>query len=167
MNCVERVLYYSDTVVPEPFAPPANAIVPSPTWPERGALEFSDYVMRYRPDTQDVLHNVSFAVQGGEKIGIVGRTGSGKSSLMVSLFRLIGENCHSGRIVLDGVDIDRIGLNTLRPELAIIPQVGAPTLYLGMVHRLELLHILLRRTPSCFRVLFGLISTLSASWDPT
>ena len=95
----------------------------------RGAIEFSDYRMSYRAGTPEVLHGVSFAVRGGEKVGIVGRTGSGKSSLMVSLFRLIEDGCHSGRILLDGVDVDGLGVSALRRELAIIPQ--EPVLFSG------------------------------------
>jgi ABC-type dipeptide/oligopeptide/nickel transport system ATPase component len=71
--------------------------------------------MSYRAGTPEVLHGVSFAVRGGEKVGVVGRTGSGKSSLMVSLFRLIEDGCHSGRILLDGVDVD--GLEGLADSL--------------------------------------------------
>ena len=80
------------------------------------------FQMRYRPMTPLVLKGVSFRVRGGEKVGIVGRTGAGKSSVMVALFRLIGEDCHDGSLLLDDVDTDRLGLSTLRPQLAIIPQ---------------------------------------------
>jgi ABC-type multidrug transport system fused ATPase/permease subunit len=69
MNCVERVLYYSDTVEQEPFEPPAEgAVKPPPSWPARGAVEFKDYEMRYRPATPLVLKGVSFRVRGGEKV---------------------------------------------------------------------------------------------------
>lgn len=132
MNCVERVVYYSDTVDQEPFEPPAvGAVTPPPSWPARGAVEFRDYKMRYRPNTPLVLKGVSFRVRGGEKVGIVGRTGAGKSSIMVSLFRLIANECHSGSILLDEVDVDRIGLSRLRPELAIIPQ--DPVMFSGTI----------------------------------
>jgi ABC-type multidrug transport system fused ATPase/permease subunit len=142
MNSVERICYYPDTVKPEPYEPKARgaavagadgALVAAPAppaaWPATGSIEFRDYRMRYRPGTPEVLHGVNFAVAGGEKVGIVGRTGSGKSSIMVSLFRLVDEACHSGRIAVDGVDIDTLGLARLRRELAIIPQ--DPTLFSG------------------------------------
>lgn len=78
--------------------------------------------MRYRAGAPLVLKDVSFAVPGGSKVGIVGRTGAGKSSLVSCLFRLVG--LEAGSIVIDGVDIDTIGLHDLRQHLSIIPQVG-------------------------------------------
>jgi ABC-type multidrug transport system fused ATPase/permease subunit len=134
MNSVERLTHYVDTIEAEPFDAPAAGRAPAPSplppsWPAKGALEFRDYRMSYRAGTPEVLHGVSFAVRGGEKVGIVGRTGSGKSSLMVSLFRLIEDRCHSGQILLDGVDVDGVGVSALRRELAIIPQ--EPVLFSG------------------------------------
>jgi len=129
---VERVAYYTDNVAQEPMEKPSatrkEEIVPA-VWPSKGSIEFNKYKMKYRESTPEVLHGVSFTIKGGEKVGVVGRTGSGKSSLMVSLCRLIEDQCHSGQIVIDGVDIDGIGLNTLRSALAIIPQ--EPVLFSG------------------------------------
>jgi ATP-binding cassette subfamily C (CFTR/MRP) protein 1 len=139
MNSVERLAHYTDTTPTEPFdcprdrdtgKPVAPAAVPD-GWPTAGALTFRDYRMSYREGTPEVLHGVSFDLRGGQKVGIVGRTGSGKSSLMVSLFRLIEDACHSGTIAVDGVDIDTVGLSTLRSALAIIPQ--DPILFSGTV----------------------------------
>jgi ATP-binding cassette subfamily C (CFTR/MRP) protein 1 len=130
MNSVERLTHYADTIAAEPFDAPAAgraAAAPPPSWPARGALEFRNYRMSYRAGTPEVLHGVSFAVRGGEKVGVVGRTGSGKSSLMVSLFRLIEDGCHSGQILLDGVDVDGLGVSTLRRELAISEWRAAAT----------------------------------------
>ncbi|XP_067675076.1 ATP-binding cassette sub-family C member 2-like [Haliotis asinina] len=96
-------------------------------WPNKGRLEFLNYSLRYRPDRDLVLRNISFSVRGGEKIGVVGRTGAGKSSLTLSLFRLVEPA--EGAILLDGVDIADIGLHDLREKLAIIPQ--DPFLFTG------------------------------------
>ncbi|XP_046342176.2 multidrug resistance-associated protein 1-like isoform X2 [Haliotis rufescens] len=96
-------------------------------WPERGRLEFHNYSLRYSRGGDLVLRNISFTVHGGEKVGVVGRTGAGKSSLMLSLFRLVKPA--EGAIVIDGVDIADIGLHDLREKLAIIPQ--DPVLFTG------------------------------------
>lgn len=85
--------------------------------------------VRYRPSTPAILKGVSFTVEGGHKIGVVGRTGSGKSTLVAALFRLV--EASSGRIVIDGVDIGALGLQDLRTRLSIIPQ--DPTLFEGTV----------------------------------
>ncbi len=135
MNSVERVTHYLDETPSEPFETPLPAEdglprTPAPIgWPSAGALTVSNYRMRYRENTPEVLHGVSFSIRAGEKVGIVGRTGSGKSSIIASLFRLIEGPCHSGSITLDGVDIDGVGLRQLRSALAIIPQ--EPTVFSG------------------------------------
>ncbi|KAI9350761.1 hypothetical protein BDR26DRAFT_930068 [Obelidium mucronatum] len=89
-------------------------------WPSEGRVVFKDLKMRYREGTPLILNGISVALKGGEKVGIVGRTGAGKSSLSVALFRL--SEAESGSIEVDGIDISRIGLNTLRTRLTIIPQ---------------------------------------------
>eukprot|EP00752_Nemacystus_decipiens_P001289 g1282.t1 len=97
-------------------------------WPWEGRIEFRDGVtMRYRPDTELVLKGVSLAIRPGEKIGIVGRTGSGKSTLMQVLFRMV--DCEGGSVAIDGVDTKAIGLAALRSRLTIIPQ--EPVLFSG------------------------------------
>ncbi|OQR85427.1 multidrug resistance-associated protein 1 [Achlya hypogyna] len=96
-------------------------------WPATGKVEFADVSFRYKPTDPLVLKNVSFAVAGGEKIGIVGRTGAGKSSLMMALFRM--NDVAGGKVAIDGVDIATVGLKTLRSHLAIIPQ--NPVLFKG------------------------------------
>ncbi|KAE8321309.1 hypothetical protein BDV39DRAFT_186013 [Aspergillus sergii] len=127
MNSVERVKEYLEVeqeaaaVIPE-SRPPAH-------WPSGGAVEFANYTTRYRPDLDPVLRNVSFTVQPGEKVGIVGRTGAGKSSLALALFR--GLEAEKGRIVIDGVDIGSIGLRDLRESITIVPQ--DPTLFTGTI----------------------------------
>nr|XP_010972089.1 ATP-binding cassette sub-family C member 10 isoform X2 [Camelus bactrianus] len=98
-------------------------------WLTRGSVEFQDVVLVYRPGLPNALDGVTFCVQPGEKLGIVGRTGSGKSSLLLVLFRLLEPS--SGTVLLDGVDTSQLELAELRSQLAIIPQ--EPFLFSGTV----------------------------------
>ncbi|KAG8337592.1 Canalicular multispecific organic anion transporter 1 [Homalodisca vitripennis] len=100
---------------------------PKPEWPNQGVVQFQDYQVRYREGLDLVLRGVTFTVSAGEKIGIVGRTGAGKSSLTLCLFRII--EAAGGQIQIDGVDISNIGLGDLRSKLTIIPQ--DPVLFCG------------------------------------
>ncbi|GAB2265123.1 Multidrug resistance-associated protein 7 [Dionaea muscipula] len=102
---------------------------PPQNWPAVGKVEIQDLQIRYRPDTPLVLRGISCTFQGGDKIGIVGRTGSGKTTLIGALFRLVEPA--GGRIIVDGVDICSIGLHDLRSRCGIIPQ--DPTLFNGTV----------------------------------
>lgn len=102
---------------------------PASSWPADGAISFSDVNLRYRPGLPRVLRGLTFSVNAKEKIGIVGRTGAGKSSLMVALMRLT--ELDAGTITIDGVDISSIGLADLRSRIAIIPQ--DPVLFSGTV----------------------------------
>mmetsp|Transcript_28549 Transcript_28549/g.67042 ORF Transcript_28549/g.67042 Transcript_28549/m.67042 type:complete len:1480 (+) Transcript_28549:1-4440(+) len=120
MSSVERILYYTDNIEPEaPDVIPEKDPEPG-TWPLKGEIELSNASMRYR-DGPLVLKDLSFTVKGGEKIGVCGRTGSGKSSLMIALFR-ISEIEKDGSIFVDGVDIGEIGTAALRQNISIIPQ---------------------------------------------
>lgn len=121
MNSVERVLYYSNNIDSEaPDFVPDND--PSPgTWPLKGEIELKNASMRYR-DGPMVLKNISLRVRAGEKVGVCGRTGSGKSSLMVLLFRIAEIERDGGQILIDGVDLSSIGTSPLRTNLSIIPQ---------------------------------------------
>jgi len=96
-------------------------------WPSKGEVEFVNYSTKYRPDLDLVVKDISFKVSSGEKIGIVGRTGAGKSSLTLALFRII--EATEGKIMIDGVDINKVGLLDLRSKLAVIPQ--EPVLFSG------------------------------------
>ena len=90
-------------------------------WPSEGSVEYHNYSTRYRPDLQLVLNKLNLTVKPGEKIGIVGRTGAGKSSLTLSLFRML--EAAEGCIKIDGVDIAKLGLHQLRNSVTILPQV--------------------------------------------
>ena len=89
-------------------------------FPKRGEIKFVNYYVRYRPDTKLVLKNINFTINPGEKIGIVGRTGSGKTTLCLGLFRIL--EATKGQILIDGVDISKIGLELLRDSISLIPQ---------------------------------------------
>eukprot|EP00639_Heterosigma_akashiwo_P026899 CAMPEP_0194701260 /NCGR_PEP_ID=MMETSP0295-20121207/26093_1 /TAXON_ID=39354 /ORGANISM="Heterosigma akashiwo, Strain CCMP2393" /LENGTH=486 /DNA_ID=CAMNT_0039595443 /DNA_START=210 /DNA_END=1671 /DNA_ORIENTATION=- len=102
---------------------------PRPGWPEAGALEVRDLVLRYPSMQRPVLRGLRFAVPARARVGVVGRTGAGKSSLMAALFRLVEPE--AGSIWIDGVDTGKLGLHTLRRRLAIIPQ--EPVLFQGTV----------------------------------
>ncbi|XP_077856030.1 ATP-binding cassette sub-family C member 10 isoform X14 [Macaca mulatta] len=123
---VERLEEYSCDLPQEPQGQPLQL---GTGWLTQGGVEFQDVVLAYRPGLPNALDGVTFCVQPGEKLGIVGRTGSGKSSLLLVLFRLLEPS--SGRVLLDGVDISQLELAQLRSQLAIIPQ--EPFLFSGTV----------------------------------
>lgn len=99
-------------------------------WPAEGKLEIIDLSMRYRENLPLVLNKISFTVLPGEKIGICGRTGSGKSSMFVALFRIV-EPEQGTRVILDGIDISKLGLRDLRSKMAMIPQ--DPFMFAGTI----------------------------------
>ncbi|KAG8247924.1 Canalicular multispecific organic anion transporter 1 [Homalodisca vitripennis] len=121
---VERIKEYAE--VPQEAAWEIQPR-PNPEWPNQGVVQFQDYQVRYREGLELVLKGVTFTVSGGEKVGIVGRTGAGKSSLTLGLFRII--EAAGGHIFIDGLDISKIGLKDLRSKLTIIPQ--DPVLFSG------------------------------------
>ncbi|KAJ2123887.1 Multidrug resistance-associated protein 1 [Coemansia sp. RSA 720] len=129
VNFPSRVQTFSDSIdlyrqftLIEPEAPYiVENSRPLTNWPEHGKIEFRDFSMQYRDDLGAVLDNINLVINPGEKIGIVGRTGAGKSSLAKVLFRLVNTGI-SGSIYIDGQDISTIGLGDLRPRLGIIPQ---------------------------------------------
>lgn len=125
MNSVERIQEYID--VDQEAAARVPDAAPAANWPSQGAIEFINYGTRYRDDLEKVLNGVTFSIQPGEKVGVVGRTGAGKSSLALALFR--GLEAEEGKILIDGVDISLIGLQDLREAITIVPQ--DPTLFSG------------------------------------
>ncbi|XP_045395744.1 ATP-binding cassette sub-family C member 5 isoform X3 [Lemur catta] len=125
---VERIDHYIKTLSLEAPARIKNK-APPPDWPQEGEVTFENAEMRYRENLPLVLKKVSFTIKPKEKIGIVGRTGSGKSSLGMALFRLV--ELSGGCIKIDGVRISDIGLADLRSKLSIIPQ--EPVLFSGTV----------------------------------
>ncbi|XP_056294942.1 ATP-binding cassette sub-family C member 5 isoform X1 [Pseudoliparis swirei] len=126
---VERIDHYIKCLESEAPRLSSEADAPAPSWPEQGNITFKDVEMRYRDALPLVLKKLSFTILPQETIGIVGRTGSGKSSLGVALFRLV--ELSGGSIVVDGIDVAQIGLDDLRSRLAIIPQ--EPVLFIGTV----------------------------------
>lgn len=118
MNAVERIKEYFDVdqeapAIVENNRPPAN-------WPSKGSVEFIGYSTRYREDFDFVLKHLTFKISSGEKVGIVGRTGAGKSSLALALFRAL--EAEEGKILIDDVDIGLIGLQDLRENIVMVPQ---------------------------------------------
>ncbi|KAF8802446.1 P-loop containing nucleoside triphosphate hydrolase protein [Phlegmacium glaucopus] len=131
LNSVERVVHYSQTDLMKQEAPhEIEESKPCADWPAKGAIEFKEVTMRYRPGLPNVLHGISLAIRGGEKIGIVGRTGAGKSSITLALLRIVE---YAGSITVDefSVDISKVGLKDLRTKISIIPQ--DPTIFSGTV----------------------------------
>lgn len=126
MNATERLHYYGSQLEQE--APLKLKEVPD-SWPQKGGITFDNVEMRYRADLPLVLQGLDFDIKGGERIGIVGRTGAGKSSIMSALFRLT--ELSGGKIKIDGINIAEVGLHDLRSRLAIIPQ--DPTLFKGTI----------------------------------
>ncbi|KAL5612887.1 hypothetical protein BROUX41_004035 [Berkeleyomyces rouxiae] len=125
MNSVERIQEYIDVDQEAPAIIENNR--PPQNWPVEGSVEFVDYTTRYREDLDPVLRNVSFKIEPRQKVGIVGRTGAGKSSLALALFRAL--EAETGKIVVDGMDVSTIGLEDLRSNITIVPQ--DPTLFQG------------------------------------
>ncbi|XP_065882186.1 ABC transporter C family member 2-like isoform X2 [Euphorbia lathyris] len=126
-NSVERAGTYIDLPSEAPEVIESNR--PPPAWPSSGSINFRDVVLRYRPELPPVLHGLSFSVSPSEKLGIVGRTGAGKSSMLNALFRIV--ELERGKIIIDGCDVSKFGLRDLRKALSIIPQV--PVLFSGTV----------------------------------
>ncbi|ERN15836.1 ABC transporter C family member 5 isoform X1 [Amborella trichopoda] len=124
---IERIHQYCQ--IPGEAPPVIENSRPPSSWPHDGTIELIDLKVRYKDTLPMVLHGITCTFPGGKKIGIVGRTGSGKSTLMQALFRLIEPA--DGKIIIDGIDISTIGLHDLRTRLSIIPQ--DPTLFEGTI----------------------------------
>eukprot|EP01135_Chromosphaera_perkinsii_P000783 Nk52_evm71s151 gene=Nk52_evmTU71s151 len=127
MNTVERVKEYSNIEQEPPAILDHNR--PPTNWPSKGCVTFENVVLSYAPDLPAVIKGISFEVKGGHKVGIVGRTGAGKSTITLAMFRFM--EALEGRIKVDGIDISQIGLEDLRSNISIIPQ--DPVLFAGSI----------------------------------
>jgi ABC-type multidrug transport system fused ATPase/permease subunit len=167
---VERVNTYSTNL---PQETDVVAVTPEESWPATGKVEFENVSYRYRPGLPYVLKDVSFTIKGGEKVGVCGRTGAGKTSILYALFRLVeldpslspvfldvntglpmfdvktDELPNHGRILIDGIDISKVSLQRLRRSIAIIPQ--DPTFVLFVV-RMFLFLFFFFSSPDCLQV---------------
>lgn len=130
MNSVERICEYAFDL-PEEAPYLISETTPPESWPENGAIRFENVSLAYRPGLPLVLKNLNLDIKPSEKIGICGRTGAGKSSIMTALYRL--SELDTGKIEIDGVDIGKLGLHSLRSKLSIIPQ--DPVLFGGTVRK--------------------------------
>lgn len=124
---VERIMEYTRSPTEAAWEIPEKK--PPAEWPKDGGVQFRDYATRYREGLDLIIKDITVSVAPGEKVGVVGRTGAGKSSLMLSLFRIVEPA--KGNILIDGVDVTQIGLHDLRSKLTIIPQ--DPVLFSGTV----------------------------------
>ncbi|XP_021820067.1 ABC transporter C family member 14-like isoform X2 [Prunus avium] len=127
MVSVERIKQFTN--IPSEAEWEIKDRVPPSNWPSHGNVELKDLQVRYRPNTPLVLKGISLSIHGGEKIGVVGRTGGGKSTLIQVFFRLVEPS--GGKIIIDGIDITTLGLHDLRSRFGIIPQ--EPVLFEGTV----------------------------------
>ncbi|KAE9594576.1 putative xenobiotic-transporting ATPase [Lupinus albus] len=127
LNAVERIGTYVD--LPSEAPSIIDDSRPPSGWPSSGSIRFEDVVLRYRPELPPVLHGLTFTIFPSDKVGIVGRTGAGKSSMLNVLFRIV--ELERGRILIDDCDVAKFGLADLRKVLGIIPQ--SPVLFSGTV----------------------------------
>lgn len=125
MTSVERVMEYAN-LPPEPALESTVENKPPAEWPQNGSIQFQDLSFKYSANGEYVLKDITIEVKPGEKIGIVGRTGAGKSSIIQAMFRLAELD---GTILIDGIDTNRLGLHDLRSKISIIPQ--DPVLFSG------------------------------------
>merc|ERR1712232_184840 len=120
MGAIERVDAMAELPSEKAMKTPKE-LQPSPEWPQNGSLEFRNVSLRYRDELPLALNDLSFKIPAGKTCGIVGRTGAGKSSITVALFRLV--EIESGQILLDGIDLTTLGLSDVRGRgMSIIPQ---------------------------------------------
>ncbi|KAK9726449.1 hypothetical protein RND81_05G216000 [Saponaria officinalis] len=124
---IERIHQYSE--IPSEAPPIIENCRPPVLWPETGTIKLIDLKVRYKENLPVVLHDLTCTFPGGKKIGIVGRTGSGKSTMIQALFRMVEPV--AGKIIIDNIDISTIGLHDLRSRLSIIPQ--DPSLFEGTI----------------------------------
>lgn len=129
MVAVERILDYTALPSEGAIESPSDKVLQVTGWPKAGEIEFSGVEMRYRPELPLTLKGLDIRIPSASKIGVVGRTGAGKSSLMVALMRIV--ELSEGQIRIDGVDTSNIGLEKLRKSISVIPQ--DPCLFSGTI----------------------------------
>jgi len=134
ITSIERIKEYCNTPHEAEWSIEANK--PDKEWPNKGHIQFNKYSLKYREDLDYVLNDLNIDIKPGEKIGIVGRTGAGKSSLTLGLFRMIEH--HVGEIIIDNVNIHSIGLHDLRQKITIIPQVFSYFVLISFYNRVNL-----------------------------
>jgi len=134
ITSIERIKEYCNTPHEAEWSIEANK--PEKEWPNKGHIQFKNYSLKYREDLDCVLNDLNIDIKPGEKIGIVGRTGAGKSSLTLGLFRMIEH--HVGEIIIDNVNIHSIGLHDLRQKITIIPQVFSYFVLISFYNRVNL-----------------------------
>ena len=118
MTKMERSLSYTKIISERPQILESDYSLRD--WPSKGEIKFENYNVKYRKNTELVLKDINFELKSGEHLGVVGRTGSGKSTITLCLFRIL--EAHSGKIYIDGIDISKVGLKKLRESITIIPQ---------------------------------------------
>lgn len=119
ITSIERVDAMATLPIEKSMATSSNIVLPK-SWPEHGLVEFDNVCLRYRDGLPLALNGLSFVIEPGKRCGVVGRTGAGKSTLTIALFRLA--ELESGRCLIDGVDLSTLGLSDVRGRLSIIPQ---------------------------------------------
>jgi ABC-type multidrug transport system fused ATPase/permease subunit len=128
MTSIRQVTYYGNAVKLEAL-PIIDNNRPPENWPTEGNIKFKEVVLKYQEFGVAVLKGVNINIKPKEKIGIVGRTGSGKSTLLISLLRIV--ELAEGEIIIDNLDVAKLGLKDLRSRIAIIPQ--EPILFVGSI----------------------------------
>nr|CEG04663.1 unnamed protein product [Fusarium clavum]CEG05808.1 unnamed protein product [Fusarium clavum] len=97
------------------FDPPSN-------WPSEGSVVFDSYTASYRPEGKPCLRSLSLSIPGGDHVAVVGRTGAGKSSIVLALLRAIEKRCTHGAICIDGLDLSSLSPGVIRRRIALVPQ---------------------------------------------
>lgn len=131
MTSSQRLMDYTDLELEDDVVKKTDDPHKKANWPQKGEIEFQNASMKYREGLEPSIEDLSFTVQPNMKVGIVGRTGAGKSSILQALFRLC--ELHEGKILIDGVDIRGLGLHILRKSIAYIPQ--SPFLLQGTIRQ--------------------------------
>jgi ABC-type multidrug transport system fused ATPase/permease subunit len=130
MTSLERIFHYENIQTEPPLRTP-NKHRPSKDWPQSAKIIFTNFHLRYRPDAIDVLKDLNFKINSGEKVGVVGPERSGKSSIIRALFRFAINEPSEGQIEIDDINIDTLGLHDLRRAFALVP--AEPILFHGSI----------------------------------